>query len=60
MADKDQVRDAVRETLEVHGLHLAKFGWEEDLVKRTVKISLRISTDLDIQEDLPFGVVGER
>lgn len=54
MADRQALRSALDETLRDHGLRLTELTWKEQLDKRTLTLSLKVSGSLDEQTDLPF------
>lgn len=55
MPDRDAIRDAFSELLQEHGLTLEKITWTDDLKKRQLGVALKITGDLDIQQEMAFG-----
>lgn len=58
VASSDQVRDALKEALDGFGLTLEVLTWKEDLSRGSLTLSLKVSGDLDQQQELPFTVRG--
>jgi hypothetical protein len=54
--NRDAIRDSLAEALQEHGLSLQVVTWKEDLGKRTLTLSLKISGELDVQQELPLSI----
>ena len=53
--DREALQDALKETLEEHGLRLVEVTWKTNLEKRTVALGLKVTGDLDKQMELLDG-----
>lgn len=54
MIDRDAIRTTLIDALEEHGLSLDEVVWKENLKKRSLSLGLKISGELDEQQELPF------
>lgn len=44
--DRQALEDALRETLQEHGLRLQEVTWKKNLEKRTLALQLKVTGDL--------------